>query len=110
MLTISDEVATGALAGILRSDDMRAVLQELPTDPPEIGVPRASVAVRAPLAGVGRDDEPRSPGPPLLALPHKDDLPIATNKHSIARHVAAFADEERWPDAEQLIELLEAGR
>ncbi len=48
---------------------------------------------------------------PLLAQIRSEGLSahMITILRAMERHITALADEERWPDARQAIELLEAG-
>ena len=123
------------LSGLLRGDEVQAALQELLaaqlTDAPETDASRAREAVRMDMTAVGPDvarfvpaptgyyDSQicsfvgylESQGPPLLAQIRSEGLfaRMITIPRAIERHTAVLADEGRWPDTRQAIELLEAG-
>jgi hypothetical protein len=122
------------LSGLLRGDEVQAALQELAaqlTDAPENDASRARDAVRMDMTAVEPDvarfaealagyydsqicsfvGHLESKDPLLLAQVRSDGLSarMITIPRAIERHTAVLADEGRWPDARQAIELLEAG-
>ena len=123
------------LAGILRSDEVQAALQELLatqlSDRPETGASRTRDAVCMAVTTIGPDATrfaealagyygsricsfvacPEAQDPLLLAQIRSEGLSarMITIPRTVERHTAVLADEERWPDTRQAIELLEAG-